>query len=283
MLVLGRKVGERIVLPTMNVTIEVVRISRGRVRLGVTAPDAVPVHRSETWRRIRDSGPSPSTGNGNGAKPVRVLIADHDESLRRRYQRVLFQVGFDVETVSGGVDCIARLRECPPDVLVLEAELPWGGSSGVLALMGEESDVPRVPVLMHGSGRSLSDRDHPSSPVARHATRPLAPVDLAIMVRELAMRSRRKGPLQRSLAREADLHAHLARWIARRTGGRLSSLRVETLPDRVIVHGCTRSYYARQLAETAVSEVFNTLRFGPRKSVDFDIQVVPDGEELACP
>ena len=47
MLVLSRKSGESLVIPESNVIVTVVRISRGRVKLGVTAPACVAVHRQE--------------------------------------------------------------------------------------------------------------------------------------------------------------------------------------------------------------------------------------------
>lgn len=56
MLVLSRKVGEQIVLPKCEVTIEVLRVSGQRVRIGVSAPPETPVHREETWNRICESG-----------------------------------------------------------------------------------------------------------------------------------------------------------------------------------------------------------------------------------
>jgi carbon storage regulator len=56
MLVLSRKVGEQIVLPTTDVTIRVVQITRGKVRLGITAPGSIPVHRTEIWHRICAQG-----------------------------------------------------------------------------------------------------------------------------------------------------------------------------------------------------------------------------------
>jgi carbon storage regulator len=52
MLVLGRKLGERIVVPDCELTITVVAIDGGTVRLGITAPATIAVHREEVWRRI---------------------------------------------------------------------------------------------------------------------------------------------------------------------------------------------------------------------------------------
>lgn len=52
MLVLSRKVGERILVPDCNVVLTVVSVSGGQVRLGVSAPADVAVYREEVWRRI---------------------------------------------------------------------------------------------------------------------------------------------------------------------------------------------------------------------------------------
>jgi carbon storage regulator len=47
MLVLTRRIGEAIVLPDLGVTVRVLEIDRGRVRLGVEAPPSVVVLRDE--------------------------------------------------------------------------------------------------------------------------------------------------------------------------------------------------------------------------------------------
>lgn len=52
MLVLSRKLGERIVVPNCELTVTVVAIDGNTVRLGVEAPASTAVHREEVWRRI---------------------------------------------------------------------------------------------------------------------------------------------------------------------------------------------------------------------------------------
>lgn len=47
MLLLSRKVGEEIVLPTCGVSIVVARLTKNRVSLCITAPDEVPIFRRE--------------------------------------------------------------------------------------------------------------------------------------------------------------------------------------------------------------------------------------------
>jgi carbon storage regulator len=58
MLVLARKRGEEIVIGEPGpdqITICVLRFDRDGVRLGITAPADVPVHRLETERKIREN------------------------------------------------------------------------------------------------------------------------------------------------------------------------------------------------------------------------------------
>jgi carbon storage regulator len=52
MLVLSRKCCEKIMFPTLGVSVEVVRIARNKVQLGITAPSDVSVHRQEVAQRI---------------------------------------------------------------------------------------------------------------------------------------------------------------------------------------------------------------------------------------
>jgi carbon storage regulator len=58
MLVLSRKVGEKVVVPGLDVAITVVAIEGNRVRLGISAPDAIGVYRAEIWNRIRETAPA---------------------------------------------------------------------------------------------------------------------------------------------------------------------------------------------------------------------------------
>jgi len=61
MLVLTRRTGEEVVIGTIRLT--VVAVVGNQVRLGVTAPAAVPVHREEVRQRLAEQGsPGPSPG-----------------------------------------------------------------------------------------------------------------------------------------------------------------------------------------------------------------------------
>ncbi len=51
MLVLSRRLGEKIVLPGLDITVQVVSIQGGVVRIGIEAPRDVKVYREEVLER----------------------------------------------------------------------------------------------------------------------------------------------------------------------------------------------------------------------------------------
>ncbi len=76
MLVFSRKTGEEIVLPKHGVTIGVVAIGGKRVRLGISAPCDIPVHRREILEQTAEPGPAASHANGRRT--------DFEQRLERR-------------------------------------------------------------------------------------------------------------------------------------------------------------------------------------------------------
>jgi carbon storage regulator len=69
MLLLSRKCGEKIVIPQLNIIVTVLEIHGDRIRLGITAPLNVSVHREETWER-RDAQTKPAAGASTMVEPL---------------------------------------------------------------------------------------------------------------------------------------------------------------------------------------------------------------------
>ena len=57
MLVISRKLGQRIVIAEA-ISVTVLEIGKGRVKLGVSAPAEIPVHREEIFLRIGGCPPA---------------------------------------------------------------------------------------------------------------------------------------------------------------------------------------------------------------------------------
>ena len=118
---------------------------------------------------------------------TRVLIADPDESLLHSYRDSLSRSGFQVDTASNGLECVAKLRDFAPDVLVLELDMPWGGGVGVLAMMHDGCDLPHVPVLVLSDRRALGELDDLLlfDVFSDYHVKPLAPEQLAPVIRRM--------------------------------------------------------------------------------------------------
>lgn len=202
----------------------------------------------------------------NGSNRIRVLMADPDESLPSVYRAALSRDGFELVTALNGLECVARLRERVPDVLVLEPRMPWGGGDGVLAMMGEDPDLAIIPVMVLTACRDPHVlKSVGRFPISDYHVKPLAPDRLAGRLRSLLEHPRLRFTLAEQTGRPECS-------IARRTGGRVQNLRVETVDGRVVVRGRSDSHHVKQLALAAVLEAFEASE-SQTERVELDIEV----------
>src|SRR5262249_19238359 len=85
--------------------------------------------------------------------------------------RFLTDQGYRVEAVSDGLECVAQMRRFRPDVLILDRNLLWGGSDGVLAQLREASDLPTMAVILTSTS-DFGDADLTSPPVVARLLKP---------------------------------------------------------------------------------------------------------------
>lgn len=186
----------------------------------------------------------------NGSKHIRVLITDPDEALQAVYRETLTYEGFEVTAALTGLECVARLRQSVPDVLVIEPQLPWGGADGVLEMIGEVPALASVPVMVLTSSRDPHVLNSVARyPISDYHLKPLSPDHLAVRLRGLLDHPRLRFTL-------AEQTGRLECSIAQRTGNRVHDLHVENVDGRVIVRGRSDSHHVRQLALAAVQEAF---------------------------
>lgn len=78
----------------------------------------------------------------------RVLIAEGDAPFSRLLCKFLSDEGYLAQSASEGTECLVKVREFSPDVLVLDMALPSGGGDGVLACLREAGPAPLPKVVL---------------------------------------------------------------------------------------------------------------------------------------
>mgnify|MGYP005853886193 CR=1 FL=1 len=82
----------------------------------------------------------------------RILVVDDDPDFGEIIRLILRAKGYEVETASDGDMALRKMRECPPDLVLLDVMMT-GVLDGVHVAhtMREEEALRRIPVIMISS------------------------------------------------------------------------------------------------------------------------------------
>jgi twitching motility two-component system response regulator PilH len=78
----------------------------------------------------------------------RILLVDDDPLIERAYSSLLEQAGFQVETVSTAADAISKVKENPPDAVLLDLFLPKVNGVEVLKFIRSQRVTRDLPVVV---------------------------------------------------------------------------------------------------------------------------------------
>ncbi len=76
-----------------------------------------------------------------------VLIVDDDDSMRALVRLHLANAGYEVKEAEDAVVAGRMLLEEPPDLLVIDAEMPYLSGIDLVAALIADSTAPSLPVL----------------------------------------------------------------------------------------------------------------------------------------
>ncbi len=75
----------------------------------------------------------------------RILLVDDEESIQLLYREEFEDEGFAVDSAYNGVDALAKFQENPPDLVILDINMPGMNGIEVLRKMKEfRADLPII-------------------------------------------------------------------------------------------------------------------------------------------
>ncbi len=84
-----------------------------------------------------------------------ILIADDDKNLTLLYKQELSEDGYQIDIVHDARSAIERVSQTPPDLLVLDIQMP--GMDGIEALSHIIGQNNRVPVILNTAYSTYKD------------------------------------------------------------------------------------------------------------------------------
>lgn len=148
---------------------------------------------------------------------TRVLIVDDDPALRALIEEVLRLDGYQVEAAADGKAALERVAHAPPDLVLLDVEMPGLGGWEVLRRIKSDTLLRHLPVVMLTSqaeaGSKVQGLDLGADD---YVTKPFHVAEFLARVRGVLRRTRRDleaNPLSRlpgNVSIEREIAARLA-------------------------------------------------------------------------
>jgi DNA-binding NtrC family response regulator len=120
---------------------------------------------------------------------IRVLVADDERNLRELLVRELSRKGHAVEGVGDGEVAMDRLRDDPPDVLILDMKMPKMEGIEVLRRLAEILEAPQV-IVTTGFQEVSSAVEAMKLGAYDYLTKPARIEELDILIRKAAEKGR---------------------------------------------------------------------------------------------
>lgn len=94
---------------------------------------------------------------GGGPRKVGdILIADDDDQIRSIWRRVLEAEGYAVREAENGEEALSRFKECPPDIMILDLDMPVMNGPRTLNIVRQwRPDLPVIIVTGFGDSELM--------------------------------------------------------------------------------------------------------------------------------
>lgn len=130
---------------------------------------------------------------------AKILLADDDPAVCQFVDVILKQAGYSVVRAADGVEAMERVRQSPPDLILLDILMPGRDGLDVLRSLRQNPETSQIPVIMLTQKAQVEDRVKGLEWGADdYVPKPFVAQELLVRIRTLLRRSekvRALGPL----------------------------------------------------------------------------------------
>jgi twitching motility two-component system response regulator PilG len=96
--------------------------------------------------------------NDAAAGPVRILVIDDSNTIRKSAEMFLRQAGYEVFLAEDGFDALAKISDHEPQVIFVDIMMPRLDGYQTCALIKQNPTLRSTPVIMLSSKDGIFDR-----------------------------------------------------------------------------------------------------------------------------
>lgn len=115
-----------------------------------------------------------------------VLIVDDEAMARTLLRLMLVRAGYDVTEAENGYDALERIKQEPPDLILLDVMMPGIDGFAVCETLRQQPTTAALPIIMLSAKTDLNSINKGLQVGAtKYLTKPLTPDDLTRHVAEV--------------------------------------------------------------------------------------------------
>ena len=96
--------------------------------------------------------------NGSATGPIRILVIDDSNTIRRSAEMFLRQAGHEVILAEDGFDALAKISDHEPQLIFVDIMMPRLDGYQTCALIKQNPVLKSTPVIMLSSKDGVFDR-----------------------------------------------------------------------------------------------------------------------------
>jgi twitching motility two-component system response regulator PilG len=100
----------------------------------------------------------PTAAQGNSSAPIKVLVIDDSNTIRRSAEMFLRQAGYEVILAEDGFDALSKIADHQPRLIFVDIMMPRLDGYQTCALIKQNPKLKSTPVIMLSSKDGVFDR-----------------------------------------------------------------------------------------------------------------------------